>query len=93
MRIRAKQSMEKFSAPELRAEVIYEVEFANQKHIRIGFFALHYAKLCILELHCNFFEKFCDVDNFEEFDGFDFFFLTLVQEDSYDCIRRAKEKE
>ena len=50
---------------------IYEVELAKFKiehrgPIIKGFFILQYAKLRMLELYYNFFDKFCDVDKFEE---------------------------
>ena len=51
---------------------IYEVELAKSKiehrePIIVGFFILQYAKLRMLELYYNFFDRFCDVDKFEEF--------------------------
>ena len=32
----------------------------------VGFFILQHAKLRMLELHCNFFHKYCDENKFEE---------------------------
>ena len=48
-----------------------EVEMAKaqieqRETIIVGFFILQYAKLRILELYYNFFERFCDVNKFEE---------------------------
>ena len=50
---------------------LYEVELVKSKiehrePIIVGFFILQYAKLRMLELYYNFFDKFCDVDTFEE---------------------------
>ena len=49
---------------------LYEVELVKSKiehrePIIVGFFILQYAKLRMLELYYNFFDKFCDVDTFE----------------------------
>ena len=48
---------------------LYEVELAKAdiEHIEpiiVGFFILQYAKHRMLELYYNFFERFCDVNNF-----------------------------
>ena len=50
---------------------MYEVELAkaeieHREPIIVGFFILQYAKLRMLELYYNFFERFCDVNKFEE---------------------------
>ena len=50
---------------------LYEVELAkaeieHREPIIVGFFILQYAKLRMLELYYNFFERFCDVSKFEE---------------------------
>ena len=50
---------------------LYEVELAkaeieHREPIIVGFFILQYAKLRMLELYYNFFERFCDVNKFEE---------------------------
>ena len=50
---------------------LYEVEFAKleigqRKPIIVGFFILQYAKLRMLKLYYNFFERFFNVNNFEE---------------------------
>ena len=49
---------------------LYEVELAKaeielREPIIVGFFILQYAKLRMLELYYNFFERFCDVNKFE----------------------------
>ena len=49
----------------------YEVELlkSNIEHrepIIVGFFILQYAKLRMLEVYYNFFDKFCDLKKFEE---------------------------
>ena len=38
----------------------------SREPIIVGFFKLQYAKLRMLELHYNYFERFCDVNKFEE---------------------------
>ena len=48
---------------------LYEVELAkaeieHREPIIVEFFMLQYAKLRMLELHYNFFERFCDVNKF-----------------------------
>ena len=50
---------------------LYEIELAkaeieHREPIIVGFFILQYAKLRILELYYNFFDRFCDVNKFEE---------------------------
>ena len=50
---------------------LYEVHLAkadieHREPITVGFFKIQYAKLRMLELHYNFFERFCDVNKFEE---------------------------
>ena len=50
---------------------LYEVELVKPKiehrePIIVGFFILLYAKRRMLELHFNFFKRFCDCNKFEE---------------------------
>ena len=50
---------------------LYEVELAeaeiwHRERIIFGFFILQYAKLRLLKLYYNFFERFCDVSKLEE---------------------------
>ena len=50
---------------------LYEVDLAkaeieHREPIIVGFFIFQYAKLRMLELYYNFFERFCDVNKFEE---------------------------
>ena len=72
---------------------IYEVELVkssveHREPIIVGFFILQYAKLRMLELYYNFFDKFCDVQKFEELEmDTDSLYLALAHEDLYDCIR------
>ena len=48
----------------------------------------------MLEPYYNFFDKFCDVDNFEKLGmDTDSRYLELAYENSYDCIRLAKKEE
>ena len=72
---------------------IYEVELVkstieHREPIIVGFFILQYAKLRMLELHYNFFDKFCDVKKFEELEmDTDSLYMALAHEILYECIR------
>ena len=75
---------------------LYEVELLkstieHREPIIVGFFILQYAKLRMLELYYNFFDKFCDVYKFEvlEMDT-DSLYLALAEENLYDCIQPDK---
>ena len=76
---------------------LYEVELLKstieyREPIIVGFFfILQYAKLRMLELYYNFFDKFCDVNNFEELEmDTDSLYLALAEENLYDCIEPEK---
>ena len=43
-----------------------KAEIEHREPIIVGFFILQYAKLRMLELYYNFFERFCDVNKFQE---------------------------
>ena len=63
----------------------------HREPIIVGFFILQYAKLRILELYYNFFDKFCDVNKFEELEmDTDSLHLALAEENLYDCIEPDK---
>ena len=72
---------------------LYEVELTmaeieHREPTNVGFFILQYAKLRMLELYYNFFERFCDVNNFEELEmDTDSLYLALSEKELYDCIR------
>ena len=78
---------------------VYEVEFLKSEieHKEpkfFGFFSLQYAKLRMLELYYNLYEKYCDVTEFEELEmGTDSLYLVCSQHDLYDCIRPAMKTE
>ena len=78
---------------------LYEVELAkaeieHREPIIVGFFILQYAKLRILELYYNFFEKVCDVNKFEELEmDTDSLYLALPEKELYDCIREESKAE
>ena len=78
---------------------LYEVELAkaqieHKEPIIVGFFILQNAKLRMLELHYNFFTKFCDVSKFEEFEmDTDLLYLALAEKELEDCIRPDTEAE
>ena len=69
---------------------IYEVELVkstneHREPIIVGFFILQYAKLRMLELYYNFFDKFCDVQKIEELErDTDSFYLSLAHESFYE---------
>ena len=75
---------------------LYEVELLkstieHREPIIVGFFILQYAKLRMLELYYNFFDKFCDVNKFEELEmDTDSLYLALAEENLYDCIQPDK---
>ena len=52
---------------------------------------VQYGKLRMLELYCNFFDKFCDVNKFEELEmDTDSLYLALAEENLCDCIQPDK---
>ena len=75
---------------------LYEVELLrvtieHREPIIVGFFILQYAKLRMLELYYNFFNKFCELNTFEELEmDTDSLYLALAEENFYDCIQPAK---
>ena len=78
---------------------LYEVELAkaeieHREPIIVGFFILQYAKLRLLELYYIFFERFCDVNKFEELGrDIDSLYLALSEKELYDCIREESKAE
>ena len=78
---------------------LYEVDLVKSKiehrePIIVGFFILQYAKLRMLELYYNFFDKFCDVDTFKELEiDTDSLYLALAHNNLYECIRPSKKSE
>ena len=76
---------------------LYEVELAkaeieHRESSIVGFFILQYAKLRMLELSYNFFERFCDVNKFEELEKHtDSLYLALSEKELYDCIREESK--
>ena len=60
----------------------------HREPIVVGFFILQYAKMRMLELYYNFFDKYCDVQKIEELEmDTDSLYLALAHENLYDCIR------
>ena len=78
---------------------LYEAELAmaeieHREPIIVGFFILQYVKLRKLELYYNCFERFCDVNKFEELEmDTDSLYLGLSEEELYDCIRVESKVE
>ena len=78
---------------------LFEVELAkaeieHREPIIVGFFVLQYAELKMLELYYNVFERFCDVNKFEELEtDTDSLYLALSEKEMYDCIREESETE
>ena len=78
---------------------LYEVqkakaEIERREPIIVGFFILQYAKLRMLEPYYNFFERFCDVNKFEELEmDTDSLYLAPSEKELYDCIREESKAE
>ena len=78
---------------------LYEKDLAkadieHREPIIVGFFILQYAKLRMLELYCNFFERFFDVNKIEELEmDTDSLYLALSEKELYDCIREESKAE
>ena len=71
-----------------------KAEIEHREPIIVGFLILQYAKLRMLELYYNFFERFCDVNNFEELEmDTEFLYLALSEKDLYNCIREESMAE
>ena len=72
---------------------MYENELAkaqieHKEPIIVGFFILQYAKLRMLELYYNLFDRLCDVDNFGELEmDTESLYLVLAEKELEDCIR------
>ena len=76
---------------------LYEVELEkaeieHREPIIVGFFILQYAKLITLDVYYNFFERFCDVNKFEELEmDTDSSYLALSEKELYDCFREESK--
>ena len=88
-----------FKRLDYTSDQLYEVELAkseieHREPIIVGFFIFQYAKLRMLELYYNFFERFCDVNNIEELKlETDSLYLALSEKELYDCIREESKAE
>ena len=91
-----KQSISHCSKDYKNEKGLYEVELLkstieHREPIIVGFFILQYAKMRMLELCYNFFDKFCYVKKFEELEmDTDSLYLALAEENLYDCIQPEK---
>ena len=71
---------------------LYEVELVkseieHSEPIIVGFFILQYAKLRMLGLYYNFFEKFCDTDKYEELEmDTDSLYLAFLSEENLEDV-------
>ena len=78
---------------------LYKVELAkaqieHKQPIIVRFFILQYAKLRKLELYYNFFNRFCDVNTFEELEmDTDSLYLAFAEKELEDCIRPEMRAE
>ena len=78
---------------------LYELELAkaeieHKEPIILGFFIPQYAKLRMLELYYNFFDRLCDVNKLEELEmDTDSLYLALSEKELYDCIREEPKTE
>ena len=71
-----------------------KAEIEHREPIIVGFFILEYAKLRMLELYYNFFERFCDVNKFEKLEmDTDSLYLALSEKELYDYIREESKVE
>ena len=76
---------------------LYEVEclkaeIEHREPIIVGFSIVQYAKHRMLELYCNFIERFCDVSKFEELEmDTDSLYLALFEKELHDCIREKSK--
>ena len=71
-----------------------KAEIEHREPVIVEFFILQYAELGILELYYNFFERFCDVNKFEEIEmDTDSLYLALTEKNLYDCIREESKFE
>ena len=69
-------------------------EIEHKEPIIVTFFILQHAKLRMIELYYNFLEKYCDDTKFEELENYtDSLYLALSENDLYDCIQPAMQKE
>ena len=81
------------------AKDLYEVQLVkstieHRELFIVGFFILQYAKLKMLELYYNFFDKFCIFNKFEELEmDTDSLYLALAEENLYDCNLPSKRAE
>ena len=63
----------------------------HREPIIVGFFILQYAKLRLLELSYDFFDKFCNVNKLKELEMYTkLLHLALAEEILYDCIQSEK---
>ena len=65
-----------------------KAEIEHTEPIIVEFLMLHDAKLRMLELYYNFFERFCDVNKFEDLEmDTDSLYMALSGKELYGCIR------
>ena len=71
-----------------------KAEIEHREPIIVGFFILQYAQPRMLQLYYNFFERFCDVNKFEELEmDTDSLYFALSEKELYDCIREESKAE
>ena len=81
------------------SDQLYEVELVksgieHKEPMIFGLKILLYAKLRMLELYSNLFDKYCDVTKFEERQmDTDLLYLTLLEHYLYNCVRPAMKTE
>ena len=74
---------------------LYEVELVrseieHKEPIIVEFVILHFAKLRMLQLYYNSFDKYCDVKKFEELEmDKGSLYLALLEDNLYGCFRPA----
>ena len=99
MRKHIGQSTKLFKRLDHINDQLFELELANaekehREPIIVGFFILQYAKLRLLEPYNNFFERFCDVNKFEELEmDTDSLYLALSEKELHNCNRGESKFE
>ena len=83
----------KFTTDQLYEVKLVKSEIEHREPIFFGIFILQYFQLRLLELHYNFFEKFCDTEKYEELErDIDSLYIALLEENLEDFILPEKKR-
>ena len=78
---------------------VYKFEFAkaeveHKEPVFNGYSILQFAKRQMLELHYNFFDKFCDINKLEDLEmDIDSLYRALAEQELTDCVRPETKSE